>query len=357
MSADGDIRGLADRVRERMKVLDLNPFSTAQMAGLKPGYVADLLAGRVKNPGADKLAKLAQALDCTLAFLLGQPDEPVRILNHRGDELPPPPLPAEDRFDETIGIQPQLLPVRFELMADTWRPARDVSRPIFGWEAGRPVPAYLTRDTWYELVADDSFAAIAPRGSLVQVVEWKDDDRDQLKHGDIVVIVKRVVTADTKIHLMERSLRRVNYRYPDLGLWFLDYATGDDEMDFSDDSFRDEKGEVAARERAQRRSAMTSEELEADDARAAASMEKIAKSLRDVQLPSEKSGPDIPRRHDWAQLSDAELGEALDRHLETMQAQRPQVVGKAVRCVTALTPDAAFGVLPDWYRDLSQLRG
>lgn len=80
---------LPERVRAHMVAKGLSPLSLASRAGLGPDYVRDLLRGKVREPGAMKLAALAGALECSVEDLLGDPDAPAHdpAANGWGEKL------------------------------------------------------------------------------------------------------------------------------------------------------------------------------------------------------------------------------------------------------------------------------
>lgn len=78
MSAGTDI--LAERLKIRMQSCGLNPYSTARKAGLGASYVRDIIRGKVKDPGVDRLRRLAEALDMSLADLAGSEIEEAAAL-------------------------------------------------------------------------------------------------------------------------------------------------------------------------------------------------------------------------------------------------------------------------------------
>jgi len=56
------------RLREERNISQLQ---LAQQAGVAQGYISDLEAGTKANPSVDVLKKLAKALNCSIAELLG----------------------------------------------------------------------------------------------------------------------------------------------------------------------------------------------------------------------------------------------------------------------------------------------
>lgn len=67
---------LAQRLKERMDHLQLNPFQLAKLAGYGESFVRDILRGKSKNPSADKLAKLAAVMGTSLEWLMGTASAP-----------------------------------------------------------------------------------------------------------------------------------------------------------------------------------------------------------------------------------------------------------------------------------------
>jgi transcriptional regulator with XRE-family HTH domain len=60
---------IAYEVHRRMVDLGLSQKALAVRAGLGPSYVADLFAGKSRNPKNEQLEKLAKALGCEVADL------------------------------------------------------------------------------------------------------------------------------------------------------------------------------------------------------------------------------------------------------------------------------------------------
>ncbi len=64
---------LVERIKIRMDALGLNACRAATMATLGRTYVLDILRGKVSDPGARSLQKLAAVLECSPDYLLGDP--------------------------------------------------------------------------------------------------------------------------------------------------------------------------------------------------------------------------------------------------------------------------------------------
>lgn len=61
---------LKARIQERLEALNLKPATASKLAGLEQTAVRMILLGRSKNPRADTIEKLAQALECRVEWLL-----------------------------------------------------------------------------------------------------------------------------------------------------------------------------------------------------------------------------------------------------------------------------------------------
>lgn len=66
-TTENDVRS---RLQLRMKSLGLNQTSTARKAGVAVTVVKDIMGGRSKNPRADNISKLANALECSVEWLI-----------------------------------------------------------------------------------------------------------------------------------------------------------------------------------------------------------------------------------------------------------------------------------------------
>lgn len=97
-----DLDVIARRIDERAKALGLSMREASLKAGLNKGYVREVVTGRSKAPDLQKLAAIAEALDCDVAYLVGAQELP------RTPDAPtaPPSTPPA-----TPGSSPRLIPV------------------------------------------------------------------------------------------------------------------------------------------------------------------------------------------------------------------------------------------------------
>jgi transcriptional regulator with XRE-family HTH domain len=72
--------GLGSRLKQYRGETGLSQAEVARRAGVSPGYLSDLEAGRGRRPSGEILHRLAGALDVTIAALLGRdiapPEDP-----------------------------------------------------------------------------------------------------------------------------------------------------------------------------------------------------------------------------------------------------------------------------------------
>lgn len=77
---------LKARVEQRLAALAAKPIPTATKAGLGRDFISDILNGKKASVRGSKLETLANALQTTTGFLLGQTDEPSGMAKR--DEVP-----------------------------------------------------------------------------------------------------------------------------------------------------------------------------------------------------------------------------------------------------------------------------
>lgn len=78
---------VVERLQGRLDRLGLSPAEASRRAGLAPDTLERVLDGRAPLPRGGRLRKLAEALDCSISYLVGlEPDAP-----------PPDDLLAEDQ--------------------------------------------------------------------------------------------------------------------------------------------------------------------------------------------------------------------------------------------------------------------
>lgn len=82
-----DGNGIGDRLKEYRKSLGMSQADLARKSNVSAAYVSELESGLGKRPSGEILLRLANALEVTIADLLGQDIRP-------GDGDPPVPDPC-----------------------------------------------------------------------------------------------------------------------------------------------------------------------------------------------------------------------------------------------------------------------
>jgi len=70
---------LADNIKHFRTLKQLSQPQLADKASLSKGYVYMLESGEMTNPSIEKLSSIADALECTIADLIGQPKTKAKI--------------------------------------------------------------------------------------------------------------------------------------------------------------------------------------------------------------------------------------------------------------------------------------
>lgn len=72
---------LISRIEKRLDALKISARAASMTAGLNPDAIRDIKRGTSKNPSLDTLRKLADALQCSVEYLLGNEPETVNRAN------------------------------------------------------------------------------------------------------------------------------------------------------------------------------------------------------------------------------------------------------------------------------------
>lgn len=160
---------LADRVRERLDALGINRVEAARRAGLERSFVNDLILGKKKNILGASLLRLATALECDPAYLVGMQAEP-QI-----------PQPGEFEPPATVGA----------CAAGLWRaPGAPPPAAALACAVMPPDPRYdLHAQRVFCVLDEHAEAAGIWRGSCV--VAYRPQRSDGLHDGDLVVVRRR----------------------------------------------------------------------------------------------------------------------------------------------------------------------
>lgn len=175
---------LKERIQERMTALGKNPSSVALDAGLSRSTVRDILSGKAKNPGIVTVNLIADALECSHNYLLGNSDS----LHYR------------EAKDVLIDAFARTSDISGTLEAGVFRqiplndPKSAESHVIFGYRQRKPLRAhrrYTHRDLYLYRAGDDSLAGKnIIKGDLLMAVF--DPENDPLPDKSLVIVAHRL---------------------------------------------------------------------------------------------------------------------------------------------------------------------
>lgn len=202
---------IKDRIQARIDALGISQFEAAERAGKGRHFIYDILNGRKQKVHATSLAALAQALECSIDYLLEKSEE-VGAPPARDESAPNTGSSIafagiiENGALRRLSVSPPNHP---PLMADTRYP---VDQQL----------AFIYRGEDFEGVADGMYViALAP--------EWY-----RSRHGglppDAPVVIERVRTIDGDLRI-ERVLRRLSGSAADQRLVERIGRSGKDEAD------------------------------------------------------------------------------------------------------------------------------
>lgn len=160
---------LLERIQARLAVIGKSAHKASLDSGLGADFIRNIERGSIKNPTAESLLKLADALETTIMYLLGMTNDPAPNLLAGGGAR---------------------LPVRRGVQAGVWVDA-SAARPKDRASEIAPSALYAGAAQWAEPVLDDHLAGLGVKqGALLHCVDAR-AIQYQPKHGD-VVIVRRV---------------------------------------------------------------------------------------------------------------------------------------------------------------------
>ena len=219
MTESGDDREstLQRRVKERLALLKRSARDVSLSAGLSADAIRTILSGRSRSPRGESLAALARELQCEVSYLIGTSDRPWSEDSLRRDE-----------YGVLSGIG--RLELQFNLGLD-WLESVDYVEQ-FGTKVALTdvytLPDLYTGYQALELVTDDHFNLIVPKGSFVHTLH-------SLGHGIALedrdlVVVQRQRLGEGDESRTQRSLRRVR-KLPDSSIWLETASTNPDLQD------------------------------------------------------------------------------------------------------------------------------
>lgn len=184
---------LKDRVEQRLQDLGLNQFEAAERAGRNKHYIYDFLHDKKKSIKGSGLEQVANALECSIDYLLGNSDDVGQPPNRKVRRSPPPaqsaPLPSADGLTGPEGSEPRVAIGGFAEADVFRRPAATPATPAVARIdldlrfPDAPQTAFLMRGNSLE-------ARGVVEGTILQTVPLDHYVRQEgpLKLGAIVVI-------------------------------------------------------------------------------------------------------------------------------------------------------------------------
>jgi len=174
-----------------MALKELKPAPLAKSLGLNDSFIRDILRGKTRSPSAENLAKLADALGTTAAYLQGTSDEP---------EL-------TNRKPVTI----RGVPYRGEVAAGIWI---EVGEGVFEpdeWLPINPLPQYPEGSVYCLTVRGDSLDKVAGPGTTLVCVDLNESGLG-FRDGDLV-IVERSKAQGGMLEMTAKRVRAVRGGY------------------------------------------------------------------------------------------------------------------------------------------------
>lgn len=199
--------GLADFIRERLRVIGKSPRDASIEATGSPDAIRNIFRGKSEHPRGDTLRNLARALRCPVEDLMAAMADEAEGRISLGNLAP-------------IGDRPYV-PVTGVVEAGNWREAGT-------WDAEKyedirlsPDPSYPIRLQFGVAVAGTSINKIAEDGQFLLClgIEYVDDSPSPAQDGDLAIIER--IKPDGSREATVKRLRRVGRD------WQLHYESTD----------------------------------------------------------------------------------------------------------------------------------
>lgn len=140
---------LADRVQSRLDALGISANKASVDAGLGRDYVRDILRGKVREPSADRLRRLAFVLRCRVLYLLGEDDEPGSPRDEDRPAVKSLPILFQIRSGFHVGDGSLSDPLDWPIPPLEWDASREwleyVRNPEGGWPVSEGVLVHVSK--------------------------------------------------------------------------------------------------------------------------------------------------------------------------------------------------------------------
>jgi hypothetical protein len=186
---------LISRIQARMTELNTNALQLSVAARLGKTAVRDIIAGKSRRPTMDTIGKIANALGCTVAYLVGDVDDPQMMRTYSGP------------------LDMQMVRVSHLVEAGVFK---RVTSPLSPLEV--PViqhPGYMEHHLEAYLMADESMGAAGiKKGDVLTVASPFADGKINLSNGALVICAQNIVPP----MITEISARKVVVDHDDIEL-------------------------------------------------------------------------------------------------------------------------------------------
>gem|GEM_PF-4294570 len=171
-----------ERIRQRLEILGIPNTTASELAGLERGYLSDFLTGKKKSMNHTILRPLAEVLQCSVGFLIGE--------------------------SEDITIRERAtLPLAGVVEVGAWRKCVVAAKP----SELLALPNWPAEDQAVYEVRGSGADSEAPDGSFVQIVTFHEGTA--LQDGKLYVVAER------SDGLRELTLRRARKIGDNFELW------------------------------------------------------------------------------------------------------------------------------------------
>ncbi|MDB5433534.1 MAG: hypothetical protein JWP35_4650 [Caulobacter sp.] len=190
------------RIAERLNALHRSARDVSLSAGLGPDAIRTIMNGRSRAPRSDTLMKLANELQCEVAYLIGEINQPISteaLVTHEDGHVTGVArlglhFVAKKKWVESVDPPPGR---EYEHDGDPYPLSNLYTLQEF-------LPGFQN----LALMADESMNLVVPKGSYVHYLSVGDREA-RLSDGDIVVFMRqRLKPGDDTISEFECTLRR-----------------------------------------------------------------------------------------------------------------------------------------------------
>ncbi|AVA20654.1 helix-turn-helix transcriptional regulator [Rhizobium sp. NXC24] len=176
---------LANRIKSRLKALNMNATQAALLSDLGKTAVRDIIAGKSKSPTVATLGRLATTLKCSVSYLLGDVETPELL------------SPTNEQIKDI-----QFANVQWVLRAGIFQ-KNAAKQKFHGQYLLYSHPSAPEHTLFLTRMGDNSMASVGILEGDIITAAVPYDDREMSLHGRLLVVIRTVPHLD----LDEISLR------------------------------------------------------------------------------------------------------------------------------------------------------